>query len=66
MALSVWVLTKALHDPSDRGCLGEPSVRVRANIVAVVPFFICSPQWAIAFLKRGDRPHRAQRVVRWR
>jgi hypothetical protein len=41
MALSVWVLTKALPTPVIADALGERlAYALRANIVAVVPFFI--------------------------
>jgi hypothetical protein len=41
MALSVWVLTKALPMPAIADTLGERlAYALRANIVAVVPFFI--------------------------
>jgi hypothetical protein len=41
MALGVWVLTKALPAPAIADALGERlAYALRANIVAVVPFFI--------------------------
>ena len=41
MALAVWILTKALPTPAMADMLGERlAYALRANIVAIVPFFI--------------------------